>query len=304
MSKRSHRKQVERAKAKRRASAADRRQVRNRIIILVMAALMVLSLVGGALVGLLGGADAGQPAIDDAEEDEPGGVAATAEPCPEPDDAPEVDSEIYDEPPLAELDAGADYRATIRTTCGDITLDLDTDGAPIATANLVGLAEDGYYDGVLVHRVVNEFVIQAGDPAGTGCGQDDCTAEGFDPDAPTYPGYTFEDELDVAEALYEDVRDQLIADFGDLEDLDPDMVPGGYPRGTVAMANAGPDTNGSQFFVAQGDPTTLPTGPAFTVLGHVVDGMDVVDRIAGQEVDGQARPVVDVRIITISIEAR
>jgi len=186
--------------------------------------------------------------------------------------------------------------------------------APEAVNNLVNLArDDDYYDGVEFHRVVPGFVVQVGDPAGTGCGQADC--RNFAPDAETFPGYTFEDELARAEELYEQVRTDAVEQLraaaeaqGEdaVEQLDESLleqVPGGYPRGTVAMANAGPDTNGSQFFIAQGDPTALP-GPQFTVLGTVVEGMGVVDAIAQSPTDAAGRPLETVAIRDVTIEQR
>jgi cyclophilin family peptidyl-prolyl cis-trans isomerase len=305
VSQKQHKKQVNRARAKRQRSKQDRRAARNRVIILIMAGLMVLSLVGTALLGLLG--NDGSVTVDDAPVEDPPVDDAVDEPqaaegpCgPTPDDVPVVDSEVYDAPFELTIEPSATYLATIETTCGDVVIELDTEGAPIAANNLVNLAEDGYYDGVVFHRVIPEFVAQVGDPAGTGCGQPDCTQEGFDPDAPSFPGYTFEDELERAEELYEQVRaDQAEAFEGE----DTGVVPSGYPRGTVAMANAGPDTNGSQFFIAVGDPTFLP-GPQFTVLGTVVEGLEVVDAIVASPTDQLDRPLADVIVRTIRIEQR
>lgn len=308
MSKKQHDKQVARARVKRQVSREERRARRNRIIVLAMAVLMAFSLVGGALAGLIGGGpDVPPPPPDDAETD----LAADAEaepettegPCgPTPDDVPEVTAEVYDEPFELTIDTDATHVATIETTCGDIVVELETQSAPEATNNLVNLAQDGYYDGVVFHRVIPQFVAQVGDPAGTGCGQEVCTQEGFDPDAPTFPGYTFDDELERAEELYAEVEAEQRAAL-ELEDDEEQPVPAGYPRGTVAMANAGPDTNGSQFFFAQGDPTYLP-GPNFTVLGTVTEGMDVVDAIVASPTDDLDRPFEDVVIRSITIEER
>jgi cyclophilin family peptidyl-prolyl cis-trans isomerase len=309
VSKKQHDKQVARARAKRQSSREERRARRNRIIVLVMAVLMAFSLVGGALAGLIGGGGSEVPAPppDDGDTD----LAADAEPEPEttegpcgpsPEDVPEVTSVVYDEPFELTIDTDATHVATIETTCGDIVVELETQTAPQATNNFVNLARDGYYDGVAFHRVIPQFVAQVGDPAGTGCGQEDCTQEGFDPEAPTFPGYTFEDELERAEELYAEVEAEQreALEVGDDEEQ---MVPAGYPRGTVAMANAGPDTNGSQFFFAQGDPTYLP-GPNFTVLGTVTEGIDVVDAIVASATDDLDRPFEAVVIRSITIEER
>jgi cyclophilin family peptidyl-prolyl cis-trans isomerase len=164
----------------------------------------------------------------------------------------------YDSAPDMTIDPDADYAATIRTSEGEIEVDLFADGAPRTVNNFVFLAGEGFYDGVIFHRVIDGFMIQGGDPTGTGRGG---------------PGYRFEDELDVAE-------DQ------------------GYPRGTLAMANAGPDTNGSQFFIVHRD---APLPPDYSVFGRVTSGMDVVDTIATSPTDPNDRPHEEVRIETVDV---
>jgi cyclophilin family peptidyl-prolyl cis-trans isomerase len=253
--------------------------------------------------------DAAEPTDDDADETEDDsttadGAAVTAEGrCgPTPEDVPEVTSEVYDEPFDRTIDPDTTYVATLATTCGDVVIELAADSSPFAVNNFVNLSRDGYYDGVVFHRVIQSFVAQSGDPAGTGCGQEDCTEEGFDPDAPTFPGYSFEDELELAEELYAEVEQEQQTALG-ADGEEAGLVPGGYPRGTVAMANAGPDTNGSQFFITQGDPTLLP-GPLFTVFGTVTEGMEVVDDIVASPTDQLDRPVEDVVIRSVSIEER
>src|SRR5918999_3207457 len=127
--------------------------------------------------------------------------------------------------------------ARITTSCGVIDIELLTTEAPVTANNFAFLAGRQFYDATIVHRVVPGFVVQMGDPTGTGTGG---------------PGYRFADELGAAERY-------------------------GYDRGTVAMANAGPDTNGSQFFICLDD-VGLP--PQYAVFGRVTSGMDVVDQIA------------------------
>ncbi len=303
MSRRQHDRQLERARGRRREAALERRQRRSRVVVIVMVVLLVLS-VGGA--ALFSGRDEPQPEVTDepgGEDEGPEGgegsdeqaaeqaqaervaeLTNDAAPCPEPDDAPEVDAEIYDEPFEPSDDVDELERLTLETTCGEVVIELDTEGAPVATTNVVELAEDGYYDGVGFHRVVAGFVVQAGDPAGTGCGRDDCTRVAA-PDEEAFPGFAFDDELETAEGFDENEQ-------GGVD----------YPRGTVAMANSGPDTNGSQFFVAQGDPTPLP-GPDYTVLGEVVEGMDVIDSIAAGPVAlGSETPEQPVLIRSITVE--
>lgn len=167
-------------------------------------------------------------------------------------------SQQYASPPDMQLDPDTDYSATVATSEGDITVDLFDGRSPRAVNNFVFLARDGFYYGVVFHRVIEGFMIQGGDPTGTGTGG---------------PGYQFADELDAA-------RDH------------------GYPRGTLAMANAGPDTNGSQFFVMHRD---NPLPPNYSVFGQVTEGMHVVDAIARTATDAGDKPVQDVSIRGVSI---
>jgi cyclophilin family peptidyl-prolyl cis-trans isomerase len=132
---------------------------------------------------------------------------------------------------------GEKHVVTIETEKGPIEIEVDADLGPLAAENFVDLAACGFYDGTVFHRVVPGFVIQGGDPTGTGSGG---------------PGYEFKD--------------------------DPVGVP--YTRGTVAMANAGPDTNGSQFFIVLEDVPEGGLAPAYSVFGHVTKGMETVDAIA------------------------
>lgn len=132
---------------------------------------------------------------------------------------------------------GSAASARITTSCGTIDIELFAEGAPVTANNFAFLASRQFYDATIVHRVIPGFVVQMGDPTGTGTGG---------------PGYRFDDELGLAQQR-------------------------GYARGSVAMANAGPDTNGSQFFICLDD-VGLP--PQYAVFGQVTDGMDVVDAIA------------------------
>ncbi len=154
------------------------------------------------------------------------------------------------------IDLDKSYSATLDTSHGVIEIDFDAKSAPLAVNNFVFLARDGYYDGVIFHRVIENFMIQGGDPTGTGRGG---------------PGYRFRDELE-----------------GD----------GEYRRGTVAMANAGPNTNGSQFFICHTD-VGLPH--SYTIFGNVTDGMPVVDSIASTPTGPSDRPVDEVTISSVTI---
>ncbi len=140
----------------------------------------------------------------------------------------------YSAPPTMQINTNQKYHAVIKTNKGDINLELNPAEAPQTVNNFVTLARDGFYDGVTFHRVVPGFVIQGGDPTGTGRGG---------------PGYRFNDE--------------------------PVRRP--YKAGTVAMANAGPNTNGSQFFICLEDQPGLP--PNYTIFGDVTSGMNVVRNI-------------------------
>jgi peptidyl-prolyl cis-trans isomerase B (cyclophilin B) len=148
--------------------------------------------------------------------------------------------------------------ATMRTSEGPLTLELFEEDAPQTVANFKKLASDGFYDGVIFHRVIRDFMIQGGDPTGTGRGG---------------PGYEFDDEINEHKIV----------------------------RGALAMANAGPNTNGSQFFIVTTDEAPWLDGK-HTVFGRVVEGMDVVDRIEGTETDAGDKPVDDIRIEGIDLE--
>lgn len=271
MSKRTHQKELARARERRRAATMQRRQRRIRLIAILLIAGLGLSMFAVALLGQTDPA----PVIDDGEGADPGDIPPELAqgPCPPPDDTvPAARQEPYDEPPRFDVDPAVTYQVRLVTTCGDIVIEVDTAGAPRTAENFLALAADGYYNGTPFHRVQRDFVAQGGDPAGTGTG---C----MDPECEVrMPGYQLEDELDSAEAL------PASDDF-------PGAVE--YPRGTVAMANSGPDTQGGQFFVVQADPG-YPFQPAYTIVGRVVAGMEVVDDIVAGPVDGDRaiQPVV------------
>jgi peptidyl-prolyl cis-trans isomerase B (cyclophilin B) len=149
--------------------------------------------------------------------------------------------------------------ATMKTSEGEIVLELFDQDAPKTVANFRKLADDGFYDGLTFHRVISGFMLQAGCPQGTGTGG---------------PGYTFEDEI----------NSHLIV------------------RGALAMANAGPNTNGSQFFIVTASDCPWLDGK-HTVFGQVTEGLDVVDKIEAVETDGRDRPTTPVGIESISVTA-
>ena len=186
-----------------------------------------------------------------------------------------------------------DVIVTMKTSMGDVSIRMFQDKAPKACENFITHAREGYYDGLTFHRVINDFMIQGGDPTGTGCGGESIW------------GRNFEDEFDVSLRNY---------------------------RGALSMANAGPDTNGSQFFIVQKDsvPASLidqmkqlperyfPDDAVenyarvggtphldfhHTVFGQVFDGMDVVDAIAAVAVDHNDKPVEPVTILGMTVSA-
>ena len=189
--------------------------------------------------------------------------------------------------PQLNLDQAKGPKATIKTNHGDIVIQLFPEEAPMTVENFVRLAQKGYYDGVTVHRVISDFMIQGGDPEGTGAG------------GQSIWGHNFEDEFS-----------------NELFNL----------RGALSMANAGPNTNGSQFFIVQNK--NMPKrfiqqlrdaqypeevvkaykqggtpwlDHRHTVFGHVTEGMDVVDEIAKVAKDGNDKPLEDVVITTVEI---
>ena len=158
-------------------------------------------------------------------------AAAAAKPAPKTFAGP---------PPMA-IDQNKKYNAVIKTSMGEMTAELYAKDAPNTVNNFAFLSKEGFYNGVIFHRIIKEFMVQTGDPQGTGMGG---------------PGYKFNDEL---------------------------TGPQTYQKGTLAMANAGPNTQGSQFFICHGTGAErLPKN--YTIFGRVTDGLDVLDKIAGVQV--------------------
>ena len=148
-------------------------------------------------------------------------------------------------------------KATMHTNHGPIEIELFPGDAPKTVENFVKLSNDGFYDGLVFHRVIKDFMVQGGCPEGTGTGG---------------PGYQFEDEFNHHKVV----------------------------RGALAMANAGPNTNGSQFFLVTKEDASWLDGK-HTVFGNVTSGMDAVDAIEGQATDGRDRPLEDCKIERIEI---
>jgi len=166
----------------------------------------------------------------------------------------------YAQAPNMIIDVNKTYSAILKTTAGDIEIALNAKQTPITVNNFVFLAKDGYYDNVIFHRVIAGFMIQGGDPTGTGRGN---------------PGYRFDDEA----------------------------FEGDYERGTIAMANSGADTNGSQFFIMH---QTQDLAKDYVIFGKVVNGLETVDKIATAETklgsDGaMSSPIDPVKILSVEI---
>lgn len=163
-------------------------------------------------------------------------------------------------PPPNIIKEGVDYQAVIQTNLGDIKVDLLEDKTPITVNNFVYLANRAFYDGLAFHRVIDNFMIQGGDPLGDGRGG---------------PGYTFEDEI---------VRGQVL------------------DKGSLAMANSGKDTNGSQFFIiTKDDGPAAWLNKAHTKFGQVIEGQEIADKISKLETDQNDKPLEEVTINTVVI---
>ena len=165
--------------------------------------------------------------------------------------------QYFNAPPVT-IDPAAKYSATIRTSMGNLEVELFAERSPITVNNFIFLANDGFYDGIIFHRVIPNFMIQGGDPTGTGMGG---------------PGYKFKDEL-AASLIFDE-------------------------PGKLAMANSGPNTNGSQFFV-----TTVPTphlNGGHTIFGRITQGQEVADAISLADTVTGNRPVTPIVILGIDV---
>lgn len=172
------------------------------------------------------------------------------------------DEKVYSSMPEMSIDQSKSYTAVIQTSMGDLSVEFFSDTAPITVNNFISLSNDGYYDNIIFHRVISGFMIQGGDPSGTGHGE-----------YGKFPGYTFEDELNNQQP---------------------------YEKGILAMANAGPNTNGSQFFIMHVD---YPLPYQYTIFGKVTDGLDVIDTIASVQTAEGDKPVEDVVILGVTVSS-
>lgn len=258
------RKREARDAAQREREAQLRRRRNTRIGIVVLVLLFVLG------AAFLTGEDRGRDqAADDQTTEQDAAASPQAQPTEEPTEfegegvacdgpePPEADPQQYDERPDLELEEGVDYAAVVSTSCGDIEMDLLEDKAPQTVANFIFLAREGFYDGLIWHRVERNSVLQTGDPNGL---------NGVPPDG---PGYEIPDEFP------ERARE--------------------YVYGTVGLANAGPGTGGSQWFIVVHDREGgEPAGfqPVYSIFAEVEESSyEVLDEIARQEIRGGNDPV-------------
>ncbi|MDA7543117.1 peptidylprolyl isomerase [Acidimicrobiia bacterium] len=172
------------------------------------------------------------------------------------------DEKVYSSMPEMSIDQSKSYTAVIQTSMGDLSVEFFSDTAPITVNNFISLSNDGYYDNIIFHRVISGFMIQGGDPSGTGHGE-----------YGKFPGYTFEDELNNQQP---------------------------YEKGILAMANAGPNTNGSQFFIMHVD---YPLPYQYTIFGKVTAGLEVIDSIASVQTAEGDKPVEDVVILGVTVSS-
>jgi cyclophilin family peptidyl-prolyl cis-trans isomerase len=236
------------AKLAARRAAERRRRRRQRLVAGGLGLFLVLALVGGLSIVFLGGEEPTRarstPSPDTPSPTEGSGPGSN---CGYKSETGPVGPAGPLPPPEFLIDVRKDMRADVTTSMGAFTVELFPKAAPCAVNSFVYLSGRKFFDGLTFHRIVKDFVIQGGDPAGTGEGG---------------PGYSFNDELD-----------------NDLK----------YEVGTLAMANSGPNTNGSQFFVIAGQQgTTLPK--QYTIFGRVIEGLDVVKRINSVPTKGGSGP--------------
>lgn len=238
--------------ARRREQVKQKKEQQNRIITIVAGVLVVvvLGIIGFLVFQNLRGDEGVNSAVTDSSSASAGTEMVTDRPLAEMD--PAERNAFYSEYPEYVIDFEKDYQALLETSKGDIRLDLFVPEATATVNNFVFLANQGFYDGVPFHRVLEGFMAQSGDPSGTGSGG---------------PGYAFPDETDNGLA---------------------------FDRpGLLAMANAGPNTNGSQFFITFNAQGSAHLTGAHTIFGEVIAGLDVLDRLTRVDPSQPNQPAPD-----------
>jgi len=276
--KRARQKELSRTRAESARKEAEALARRKKVVSIGAVAVLIAALIGGTIAlssdddtDAAGAATTTVPAttIDPAatETTVPGEATTTtayveapagSADCPAADGSSAKETE-FDGPPKMCIDPAKTYTAKVETNQGDFTLTLDAAKAPKTVNNFVFLSRYHYYDGIIFHRIIKDFMIQGGDPLGTGTGG---------------PGYAFGDELPAA---------------------------GEYQKYSVAMANSGPNTNGSQFFIITGDQGVgLP--PQYSLFGTATEGTDVIDKIGVVQTDASNdKPTSEVKIDKVTI---
>ena len=246
--------------------AAERRKKRRQKILALTVGLLVTAGLVGTVVFALMRDDEGRPSASGGPTPAPT-LSPTTPATPAREvacggsvpQAASVAKPTFNEPPPMTIDPDKTYTAIVETSCGTMRMNLFAKQAPTTVNSFVSLARQGFFDGLIFHRVIKGFVIQGGDPEGTGSGG---------------PGYQFKDELD-----------------NDLK----------YEVGSVAMANSGPNTNGSQWFVVVG-PQGVHLPKNYTIFGKVTQGIEAAHMIENLETDETDRPVQTAYIVKVTIE--
>lgn len=236
------------------------------------------------------------------------GCGAKDEPAPTPTPSP-APTPVVEKRAVPEFDGtllSGMHTVVLKTTKGDITLELNADAAPATVTNFVTLAKAGYYDGLLFHRVIPDFMIQAGDPNGSGTGGESIYGEKFKDEinAESY-GLNTQKLSDISggQPLPDELKDATVQKYYEMQgyvyNTDLESLP--MEKGSLAMANRGANTNGSQFFIIQREGGTPWLEGKHTVFGKVVSGLEIVDAIATVERDSRDKPL---EAITYTVEVQ
>ncbi len=229
----------------------------------------------------------GQKTVTEKEKEEGGGASSSAASALSSDTPSSVafDGQIL----------SGKHTVILRTSMGDITLELNADAAPKTVTNFVALAQTGYFNGLTFHRIMPEFMIQGGDPDGNGTGGESIFGQSFE-DEINADDYGLNDttitEMADGQTVPEEVANMTIKEYYESQGYvyRNDLASLPLVRGSIAMANRGPNTNGSQFFIIRTASTPWLNGK-HTVFGNVTDGIEIVDAIAAVPRDAKDKPL-------------